>query len=173
MRIVAAGDRLELRDTPGAMWVLGLVFVASGLFVLAMPLVADEWAGFAWWERLAILAIGAAHLAGGLSFALAPAATRTVLDRSTGLGAQRVRTLARRPPSHVEFRLAEVRSVEVVRSTDSDGDPTFQLRLWLAGSRPLWLQAQPQLGEAHAQAQAARIRDFLGLAAPASPPSPR
>jgi hypothetical protein len=39
----------------------------------------------------------------------------------------------------------------------------FQLRLWLAESRALWLQAQPVYGELRVRDEAARLRRFLGL----------
>jgi hypothetical protein len=62
-----------------------------------------------------------------------------------------------------EFPLGDVRAVEIVRTTDDDGDLVHRLRLRLAGSRSLWLQAQPLMGEAHATEQAEHIRHFLGL----------
>ena len=42
MRVVETRDRIELRDVPGVLWVLGLVFVASGTFVLTAPLRLDR-----------------------------------------------------------------------------------------------------------------------------------
>jgi hypothetical protein len=69
--------------------------------------------------------------------------------------------VARREPG--EFALADVRPVELVRSEDSDGDAMWQLRLWLAGSESLWLQAQARHGEQRAREHAARVQRFLGL----------
>jgi hypothetical protein len=63
------------------------------------------------------------------------------------------------------FSLGDARAVEIVRSADSDGDPMFQLRLWLVESRALWLQAQPTHGEERARENAAQLRRFLGLRA--------
>ena len=168
MRIIETPDRLVLRDVPGVLWVFGLVFVASGSFVLTAPLWADEWRDFGLWQRLAMLAIGVAHVGGGLFTAGQARATVTELDRAHGRGAQRVRRLWSRwgGPSDsapAEFSLADVRAVELVRTKDSDGDPVYRLRLWLARSGSLWLQAQPVLGEAGARDQAERIRRFLGL----------
>ena len=39
----------------------------------------------------------------------------------------------------------------------------YQLRLWLAGSESLWLQAQAVHGEARVREQAERVRHFLRL----------
>jgi hypothetical protein len=168
VRIIETRDRLELRDVPGVLWVLGLVFVASGTFVLTAPVWADEWRDFGLWERLAVFLIGVAHVGGGLYTAGQPHATITELDRARGCGARRERRLwSRWEPSRDsapgEFALAEVRAVEVVRSKDSDGDPVFQARLRLARGESVWLQAQPASGEALATENAERVRRFLGL----------
>jgi hypothetical protein len=165
MRISETPDRLTVRDTPGALWLLGLAFVASGSFVLSIPFWSPEWRAFVLWERLAVLAIGAAHLAGGAYSAWRPASTRTDFDWTTSVGVQRVRRIWPFARSVTErFVLADVRAIEIVRSSDNDGDPMFQLRLWLAGSRALWLQAQPVHGEGGALEHASRVRRFLGLA---------
>ncbi len=173
MRLIETGDRLVLRDVPGILWVLGLVFVASGSLVLTAPVWTDEWRDFGMWQRLAVIAIGVAHVGGGLFTAGHPRATVTELDRARGCGAHRVRRLWSRwagsPDAHTEFPLADVRAVEIVRSKDDDGDPVFRMRLWLAGSRSLWLQAQPLMGEAYATEQAERIRRFLGIDGTVSP----
>jgi hypothetical protein len=168
MRITETGPRLLVADVPRAVRGLGVVFVASGLFVLTLPFTLDEWSRVGPWVRTAVFSIGLAHLAGGLWTFLTAAATRTELDRATGVATHRVAHpwpgRATSPPTR--FQLADVRSVEVVRSKDSDGDPVFQLRLWLAGSRGLWLQALPAAGESRAEERAARLRAFLGLGAP-------
>ena len=64
--------------------------------------------------------------------------------------------------------------MEIVHSRDSDGDPMYQLRLWLAGSESLWLQAQAVHNETRVRAQAERVRRFLGIdgdGATVAPPS--
>lgn len=177
MRVIDRGDRLVLRDVPGVLWVLGLVFVASGSFVLTAPLWAEEWRDFGLWPRLAVIAIGVAHIGGGLFTAGQPRATVTELDRARGRGSHRVHGLfsrwaGARGGALTEFSLADARAVEIVRSKDDDGDLVFRLRLWLVGSRSLWLQAQPLMGEAHATEQAARIRSFLGLGGTSSSDRP-
>jgi hypothetical protein len=168
MRLIESRDRLVLRDVPGVLWVFGLVFVASGSFVLTAPFWADEWRDFGVWQRLAMLAIGVAHVGGGLFTAGQPRATVTELDRAKGRGAQRVRRFWSRwdgasSSAPAEFPLGDVRAVEVVRSKDGDGDPVFQVRLRLAQGESLWLQAQPASGEARATENAERVRRFLGL----------
>ena len=139
MRIIATDSRLVLRDTPGALWALGLAFVASGLFVLSMPFWMRDWRAIGVWAQLAVLAIGLGHLAGGLLTAGQARATVTELDRAQGRGSQHVRRLCSRwqdmrGVGATEFVLADARAVEVVRFEDSDGDPMYRLRLWLAGS---------------------------------------
>ena len=168
MRIIETGSRLVLRDVPIGLWVFGLVFVASGSFVLASPLWAAEWGDFKLWIQLAILAIGAAHVAGGLHVAGRARATVTELDRAANRGTQRVRRLWSRwrgahGAERTEFALGDARAVEIVQSKDGDGDPMYQLRLWLAESESLWLQAQAVHGEARVREQAERVRHFLQL----------
>jgi hypothetical protein len=164
MRISESPDRMILSDVPGAMWLLGGVFVLSGSFLLSVPLWSADWRMFGLLARTAVLVIGAAHLAGGIVSVRQPAATRAVLDRTCATGVIEVRRLWRRAPHRTDFALADARSIEIVRSTDSEGDPMFQLRLWLSGSRMLWLQAQAVRGEARVREEAARVRRFLGIA---------
>jgi hypothetical protein len=168
MRIIETSSRLVLRDVPIGLWLFGLVFVTSGSFVLASPLWSSEWRDFRLWVQLAILTIGAAHLAGGLYVTGKARATVTELDRASNRGSHRVRRLWSRwrgahGAERAEFALADARAVEIVQSKDGDGDPMYQLRLWLAGSEWLWLQAQAVHGEARVREQAERVRDFLGL----------
>jgi hypothetical protein len=62
-----------------------------------------------------------------------------------------------------EFALGDARAVEIVHSRDGDGDPMYRMRLWLAESESLWLQAQAVHGETRVREQAERVRHFLGL----------
>lgn len=168
MRIIETGSRLVLRDVPIGLWLFGLVFVSSGSFVLASPLWAPEWRDFQLWVRLAILTIGVAHVAGGLYVAGKARATVTELDRAANRGTLRERRLWSRwrgahGSERTEFALGDARAVEIVLSKDGDGDSMYQLRLWLAGSESLWLQAQAVHGEARVREQAERVRHFLRL----------
>src|SRR5215831_19941375 len=65
MRISETGSRLVVRDTPHGLWSLGMVFVLTGAFVLSTPFWSVDWRSFGPWERLAMIAIGLGHLAGG------------------------------------------------------------------------------------------------------------
>lgn len=163
MRISERADCLTLRDVPIGVWLLGMVFVASGAFVLNVPFWSRDWQGFSGWERVAVILIGASHLAGGSYTVLRSAATHTELDRGRGVGHQIVRRLWRPGATRAQFALADARALEIVRSSDSEGDPIFRLRLWLAGSRQLWLAAQPVHGEERLRQQAERVRRFLDL----------
>ena len=163
LRISESKHRLTVRDAPGALWLLGLGFVASGTLVLSIPFYSTAWRHFALWERAAVLVIGLGHLCAGLYTTLRPAATRTDFDQTTDTGLQHVRRLWPRRVFVARFSLADIRAVEIVPSADGDGDPMFQLRLWLTESRTVWLQAQPSHGEERARENAARLRRFLGL----------
>ena len=147
------------------MWSLGLVFVAIGAFVLSAPFWSGDWRAFGPWDRVVLITIGLVHLAGGLVSTLRPRATETELDQASGTVVQKVRRFWPLTGDTAQFRLGDARAVEIVRSADSDNDPMFQLRLWLAESRTLWLQAQPVYGEARARHEAKRLSRFLGLTA--------
>lgn len=165
MRLTDTGTRLVAADRPGATWILGLAFVASGTFVLCIPLFANEWATFGIWERIAILAIGLSHLGGGLWTIRQHPATEVEFDRAGGAGTHRVRRPGERVGAITQFRLADVRDVGVLEEKDSDGDPVYLVRMLLADGRELRLQGHPAHGESMAREQAAAIRRFVGLPA--------
>src|ERR1044071_286960 len=96
MRITQSSGRLVVVDTPGVIWLLGLVFVASVTFVLAAAPTSAEWATFALRERAAVIAIGLAHLGGGLFFIRAHPSVRTELDLTRGTGVHMMRRPAER-----------------------------------------------------------------------------
>jgi len=172
MQITASTSRLVAADTPWGIWLLGLAFVGSGTFVLGLPLVAHEWAGFGAWERLGVLAIGASHLAGGLWTIRHHAATRLELDRARGTGMHLVRRPGVRQATVVRFRLSDVRALLVREERDSDGDLLYAVHLVLSDGRDLPLQAQSRIGSAPARQGAGEIMTFLGLPALESAPHP-
>ena len=163
MKITETSGRMVVTDTPGCLWLFGLAFIGSGTLVLTVPFLGREWPSFHLWERAAVVVIALSHLAGGLWMVRRHAATRTELDRTSGIGTHRVRRPGSRVPVVTVFSLADVRGVDVRQAQDSEGDPMFQLRLWLAASRVLLLQSQPAHGEAQARKSAAAIRRFLAL----------
>jgi hypothetical protein len=166
MRISEQGDRVVVANTPVGRWLFGLAFVASGTLVLVMLATATGGSPLPWWGRAVTLLLGLSHLAAGLWFVHHHPAVRAEFDHARGTGRHQLRTPGRAAATVTEFPLAAVRAVEVGRSTDGDGDPMFQLRLWLAPHRVLVLQGRPQHGEAQAGARAARLRQLLRLPTP-------
>jgi hypothetical protein len=165
MRIQQSASRLVARDTPGCLWLFGLVFVMSGTFVLVAVPLSREWATFTGWERAGILAIGIGHLGGGLWLIRHTPATRLELDRTRGTGTHRIRHPGDRRETVVAFRLADLRDVDVLEERDSDGDPAFVVRLRLADGRTLRLHGATVPTRAPAVERAGEIRRFLGLPA--------
>jgi len=163
MRIQQSASRLVARDTPGCLWLFGLVFVASGTFVLAAVPWAPEWATFTGWERTAILAIGIGHLGGGLWFIRSMPATSLELDRARGTGTHRTRHPGDRRAAVLAFRLSDLRDVDVLEERDSDGDPVFVVRVLLADGRALRLHGVTLRARAPAVERAGTILRFLGL----------
>ena len=165
MRLIRAGEQLVVTDTPGCLWAFALVFVASGTFVLTIPLFSAEWATFGLWERAAVVTIGVGHLAAGLGLLRYHPATRTELDRTNGTGAHRVRLVGSPRTTVTTFALSDVLQVRLQESKDSDGDPMYQLRLTLRDGRALFLQGRPTHGEAAAKENLHAIKEFLTLGA--------
>ena len=163
MRITQSDLRLVARDTPGCLWLFGLMFVASGTFVLASAPFSKEWAGFVALERTTILAIGIAHLAVGLFLIRRTPATVLELDRTRGLGVHRLRHPGDREWTVTQFRLADLRDVDVLQSRDSDGDPAYTVRLVLADGRQLKLHCATMAAKAPAEAKAGQVRRFMEL----------
>jgi hypothetical protein len=163
VRLDHSPERTIVRDIPRGMWVFGSVFVLSGLAVLIGLVGSRDWASFSMWVRLAILALGFAHLAAGCYSVWRYEATVTTFDHRTGEGSHEVRRPFRRASRITRFRVHDVRTVELRRDTDSDGDPMYQLRLWLAGSRVLPLQGQPAHGIERGERDAGALRDALRL----------
>ena len=165
MRIQQSSGRLVARDTPGCLWLFGLVFVASGTFVLTAAPWSPEWATFSGWERTAILAIGIGHLGAGLWLIRSTPQTTLELDRARGTGTHRTRHPGNRDWSVTTFRLADLRDVNLLEERDSDGDPAFVVRALLADGRELRLHGTTTSARKPAAERAGEIRKFLGLPA--------
>jgi len=165
MRVTQADERMVIADTPGCLWLFGGVFVLSGSFVLLMLFTDAPARAPAFGTRLSAFVIGVSHLAVGLWLVRRHVETRTELDRARGQGSHRVRRPWSRQVIVTNFALADVRAVDVRHDRDGDGDPVFQIRLWLSGSRMLPLQGQPAQGERSALQHADEIRRFLNLSA--------
>lgn len=166
MRITERGDSLVLDDTPGCLWLFGLLFVGSGSLALSTPFVAANRHAVGWRVNALAAVIGLVHLPAGLWWIRGHPATHTQFDRAAGTGRHRVRVPGARAAVVTEFRLADVRGLELWRGADSDGDPVFQLRLWLAGSQVLALHSHPVASGEWADARAEELRRFL------APPEP-
>ena len=152
-----------VRDRPSGLWVFGAVFVTSGLIVLTIPFLSSAWNGFVLWERAAVIAIGLGHLSAGMWIIWRNLETTTAFDRATGNASHVVRRAFSRQREITEFKMSDARGVEIRTTQDSDGDPMYQLRLWLSGSRVLALQGQPAHDRARVEKVAASLRQALAL----------
>ena len=141
----------------------------SGLIVLSIPFASDAWSGFVLWQRLAVLAIGIGHFSAGVWYVRRYAETITTFDRTTGAARSVLRRAFSSRSQIAEFKLDDARAIEIGQCVDSDGDPMYQLRLWLSGSRVVPLQSQFSHGRERAEARAATLRSVLAL--PKTPPA--
>jgi hypothetical protein len=162
-RILSDERRTIVRDVPRFSTIFGLVFVCSGLVVLTTATHGDEWRRFVLWVQLSVLSIGLGHFLVGCWLLWRRLDTTTTFDHATGEGTHVVHRPYFGEPTVTRFRLDDVRTIEIVKSEDSDGDPMYQLVIWLAGSRRLALQL-PEHGLARAESNRARLVAELGLA---------
>ena len=163
VRIKECGNVLIAQATPGCMWLFGLWFLAGGVLAMVMTFAATKLHELAWWERSFAFLIGVACAAAGLFVIVGAPAIRTVFDRSSGRAVVTRRGLRTR--SRVEFACKDVSIVDLKEEKDSDGDPMFQVRIWLRDGRTILLQSQPVHGREWCAERADAIRRFLGLAA--------
>lgn len=160
-RIKHSAERTVVVDVPRGMWAFGAIFVCGGIILLGIPVRGTAWGTFSNWQRLAVLAIGLGQLAGGLFTISTNVATETLFHRATGEGRHAVRRPFRRQADVTRFDLKDVRDVEIRPARDGDGDPMYQLMLWLADSRVLPIQGQPAHNRAQAEARADMLRQVL------------
>ena len=162
MRLIERGTSIEVRDTPGCLWLLGVWFVAGGVLAMVMPFIATNRDALGWGAKAVVIAIGLGVLAGGvytlastpwIRLRLDPMSRRAVLERGGPFGGRET----------VPFAFADVRSIEARPGRDSDGDPVWELRIWLHSGQFLVPHGQPLRGEDHARAQAERLRAAFGV----------
>jgi hypothetical protein len=170
MRIRSTTDVMVVKDAPGCIWLLALMFVVGGTVALAAAagLVDGDGGPISAWARLAAFMLGAAHLGGALWIFRGHAATETVMDRAQGLVV--VRTSGVGPGREDALRFRNVAGVEVREEKDGDGDPVYTLTLRLKDGRALPLHSLPQHGRDALDADARAIRTFLRLP-DSSPPA--
>ena len=162
MRLIERGTSIEVRDTPGCLWLLGAWFIAGGALAIAMPFIATNRDALGWGAKAVAIVIGLGVFAGGaytlasthwFRLRLDPLSRRAELERGGPFGRRET----------IPFSFADVRSVEVRPGRDSDGDPVFELRIWLRSGQFLVPHGQPLRGEEQARAQAERLRAALDV----------
>ena len=128
---------------------------------MVMTFVATNADELAWWERALVLAIGAGCTAAGLFVIVGAPAIRAVFDRASGRAV--VTTTGLRTRSRVEFACQDVCIVDLKEEKDSDGDPMYQVRIWLRDGRTILLDSQPVHGREWCASRADAIRRFLSV----------
>ena len=128
VRLTHTPDHLTVRDSPGCFWILGVFFIAvSSVFVLAPLGLFVNAAEVAPLERILAFAMGCIGVGVGIYILDSSPLSRATFDR------QRVEIkrsgLFRR--STASYPLADIASLDIAESRDSDGDLTYQLHLTL------------------------------------------
>lgn len=129
-------------DARGCFAVFGGLFVLSGTFATVAALTAEMPA----LARLCVLAIGLAHLAGGLFAGWGESRTSVVTPAGVTITHRRLF----RPAETRHVPAGTIEAVEVEDGRDSDGDATFrpQLRLTTGRRVPLTVQTTPSREQA-------------------------
>jgi hypothetical protein len=163
MRIERTPGRLVLRDSAAMVRGLGVAFVASGTFCLGGGVLGLGDAPVPAGARLALLVIGAAHLAGGLWTVHSHGATRAVFELASGRASVETRALFR--TRREDFSIRHAAGVFVREEKDSDGDRWCTLHLLLRDGRIVRLNAVPARGPERLEQAAAALRELLPLPA--------
>lgn len=145
----------RLADARGCLAAFGGLFVLSGLTALVLGLSEPGLGGL---ERLAVVGIGAAHLAGGLSISLSPSRAAEADDGGVTVSDRRWL----RPPTTRRVSEREVASVLLMEGRDSDGDATFAPALRLATGETVPLTTQSVSSREAALAMAAAVARRIG-----------
>lgn len=160
MKIEERQDELVLRDTPGCIWLLGLMFVAlGGLFIYGVL------GGFNNVDELSpakkgITAfIALSGLAGGLwTIARHPIIT-TVLHQRTRM--IEIRQAGLTGKSAEVYAFAQAREFSVIEGKDDDGDPVYEIVLSLNGGRQVPLSNSVGRDRPAYEAITTRLNRFL------------
>jgi hypothetical protein len=131
-------DELVLRDTPGCVWLLGLIFVAlGGLFVYGVLGGFNNINELSPMKKGITAFIALSGLAGGLwTIARHPIIT-TILHQQTRV--IEIRRAGLTGKSAEVYTFAQAREFRVIDSKDSDGDPIYEIVLSLNGGREVTL----------------------------------
>ena len=156
MKVLRTPGSIELRSTPGCLWGFGLWFVAGGSLCLGMAAFRADELGYG--ARAIIALIGSGVLAGGLFQMATTPATSLAFD----LVRRRVRYVRRAPLRRrviIDVPAASFHGYALVTSTDSDGDPRFDLNVLFEGRRPQPLDNASGRAREHLDRTAALIAE--------------
>ena len=159
MHLRRRDDTLVVSSSPRLLLAIALAFVTVGTLGVAIALFGEAGRALHGWPWLAALSAGVAILAGGVLVLTELRFVRLSLDRAAGRGT--LTTEALWDSSRVDFRLGDVRGIEVLRERDGDGDPKFRLRLWLTDGRALALHGTTLYDGESAEGWARRIERFV------------
>jgi hypothetical protein len=162
MRISRAGGRITLRDQAAPYWGLGLFLLAGGVLAIAGALgLATNAAELEPWERFSSLGVGVGVAAGALWWLAQNPTTEVRLDLTrrlltvvrSGVRGRQVRRLS----------FDELKGVELVQGTDSDGDPIWRPAARLQSGELVLLSELWSHNQAAVRAGAAAVADSCRL----------
>lgn len=160
MNVRESGDTLIIRDVPGCLWALALLFLVPGGLIVAGALgLADNAAELSPLERIAILAMGVVGYGAGLVLILREPVTTVTLDRAQG--EVRVRRWGLVDRSEAVYPLASLHPVQIAEREDSDGDRTYRARL-LVANEDVELPSRGFPLRSQAEEVARTLETFLG-----------
>jgi hypothetical protein len=159
---------ITLRDRVALHWALGLFLLAGGVLAIAMPLgLATNAGDLSSWERLASVLIGAGVSAGALWWLWRSPRTEVEFDLPRGsLRVARIGLSGRRV---WEVAVADLATVEVETSADTDGKPVVRPVVTLKDAQRIPLSALWS-HDAFAAGEVARtVAKACGLPVPRAP----
>ena len=164
MRIRETKERLQIEDTPGLHWVLGVVLIVPGALAVFSSTVffADAADALTWKARIIAGLMGAGGVFAGLWWLAKAPRSRLVVERAAGkvhLGRTSLRGRFAR-----EWPCEAVQGVRLVVDRDDEGGEVFQIELVFHDEEPMSLSPVWRHGRESIERIARRLAETLSVA---------
>ena len=164
MRIRETEERLQIEDTPGFHWVLGVVLIVPGALALLSSTVffANAADLLTWKARIMIGLVGGGAVFGGLWWVAKAPRSRLVVERAAGK-VHLVRTSLRARFAR-EWSCDAIQGVRLVADRDDEGGEVFQIQLVFHDEEPISLSPGWHHGRESNERIARRLAETLSVA---------
>jgi hypothetical protein len=162
VRIRSEGRFLEVVHTPVLHWAFCLLFIGVGGVFLAGPFgLFTDAARLQWWLRILITALGGVGVGVGVWQLLTVPRSTLLIDRTAGRA--RMHRVGIAGKSSREVSIASIAAVELLEHKDDEGNPVYQLRLFIRDGEPVVLSPVWPHGRERLEAIARALAEATGV----------